>query len=348
MSPREMVARLTDRFALLGSASRSREARHRTLRSAIDWSHDLLSPAERLVFARLSVFAGGVDLEAAEAVCAADGGDRADNAETAWTLLGPLALAASNEPSVMRATALRGLALMAWSQSDFDEAEARCRESLEMCRDIGDAKGEVLSLEQLAQISHKTGGDFAQARAFANEALGLARHLDDQGLLARCLFRLGVIDWFEEKQADAAGNLETAAALAEQIGDDDLVAASMLVLGHLAATKGELRVAGARLSRALSRWREQVSPRQVALILDGLALAAADAGEGERATCLAAASRAIRRRIGTPTGSRLQRLLEERLGPPRKSSASRAASARGAHMSLPAAVAYALREDADD
>ncbi|OLC26324.1 MAG: hypothetical protein AUH40_04345 [Chloroflexi bacterium 13_1_40CM_65_17] len=463
MSPREMVARLTDRFALLGSASRSREARHRTLRSAIDWSHELLSPAERLVFARLSVFAGGFDLEAAEAVCAADGVDRADIAETVWRLVdkslvtvrqghegrtrhalletlreyglerlvaiagdetarqrhaahflalaetatarmrGPdvmswltrmeedsdnfrtaltggglepaarlrmastltefwdkrsrytearlylgEALAASNEPSVMRATALRGLALMAWSQSDFDEAEARCRESLEMCRDIGDAKGEVLSLEQLAQISHKTGGDFAQARAFANEALGLARHLDDQGLLARCLFRLGVIDWFEEKQADAAGNLETAAALAEQIGNDDLVAASMLVLGHLAATKGELRVAGARLSRALSRWREQVSPRQVALILDGLALAAADAGEGERATCLAAASRAIRRRIGTPTGSRLQRLLEERLGPPRKSSASRAASARGAHMTLPAAVAYALREDADD
>ncbi|TYK53649.1 AAA family ATPase [Actinomadura decatromicini] len=47
--------------------------RHQTLRAAVDWSHELCSPEERLLWARLSVFADGFDLEAAENVCGGDG-----------------------------------------------------------------------------------------------------------------------------------------------------------------------------------------------------------------------------------------------------------------------------------
>ncbi len=68
----EVEARLDQRFRLLVGGSRSAGERQQTLRATIDWSHTLLSPAEQQVFARLSVFAGGFDLEAAEAV-AADG-----------------------------------------------------------------------------------------------------------------------------------------------------------------------------------------------------------------------------------------------------------------------------------
>jgi predicted ATPase/DNA-binding SARP family transcriptional activator/tetratricopeptide (TPR) repeat protein len=67
--PQEIAARLDDRFSLLTSANRSALARHQTLRAAIDWSYDLLSGPERELFGRLSVFAGGVTLEAAESVC---------------------------------------------------------------------------------------------------------------------------------------------------------------------------------------------------------------------------------------------------------------------------------------
>ncbi len=459
MSPREMVARPNDRFALLGSATRSKDARHRTLRSAIDWSFELLSAPEKTVFARSAVFAGGFDLEAAEAVCAGDGVARADVTEMVWKLVDkslvavrqaregqtrhmlletlreyglerladtkddgatrkrhaayflalaekaaaglnspePLnwlrrmdedndnfraalsgggldaegrlrtavalteywdkrgrysearqylseALAASGEASILRATALRGLVLMALSQSDLDEADARCHQSLEMCRQIGDVAGEVWSLEQLARISHQR-EDLVQARELAGQALALARSLNDDRLRARCLFRIGLIDMYEGKQADAARNLESANALGEQTGDDGLVVASIVNRGYLAATRGDVRVAGAMFTDALSRWRENVSPRVVARILDGFALTAADAGQDERALLLAAAARALRRRIGTSADSRSQQLLRQRLGRARKSSQSRSASARGARMTLAAAVAYALGED---
>ena len=71
--PVEQIAtRLDDRFRLLTGGSRAALARHQTLRATIDWSYDLLTDPERAVLRRLSVFAGGATLEAAESVCAGD------------------------------------------------------------------------------------------------------------------------------------------------------------------------------------------------------------------------------------------------------------------------------------
>jgi predicted ATPase/class 3 adenylate cyclase len=68
MSPDSILERLDERFRLLSQGRRTALARHQTLRAAVDWSYDLLDPAEQLAFIRLSVFAGGFTLEAAEAV----------------------------------------------------------------------------------------------------------------------------------------------------------------------------------------------------------------------------------------------------------------------------------------
>ncbi|MFE9694489.1 BTAD domain-containing putative transcriptional regulator [Micromonospora sp. NPDC005806] len=73
LPPGEIAARLHDRFALLTAGARTGEARHRTLRATLDWSHDLLSEAERRLLRRLAVFRGGWDLAATEQVCAFDG-----------------------------------------------------------------------------------------------------------------------------------------------------------------------------------------------------------------------------------------------------------------------------------
>ncbi|MFB7170900.1 AAA family ATPase [Streptomyces sp. NPDC056254] len=70
LSPAQVLARLEDRFGLLTGGSRGGLSRHRALRTAIGWSHELCTPAERLLWARLSVFAGQFDLDAAEYVCA--------------------------------------------------------------------------------------------------------------------------------------------------------------------------------------------------------------------------------------------------------------------------------------
>ena len=67
MSPSEILARIDERFRLLGGGRRSRE-RHRTLTATVQWSHDLLTMDEQVVWRRLAVFVGGFDLDAAEAV----------------------------------------------------------------------------------------------------------------------------------------------------------------------------------------------------------------------------------------------------------------------------------------
>jgi len=70
LPPAELEARLDERFALLTGGSRAALPRQRTLRAMVDWSWELLTGAERAVLARLSVFAGGFGLAAAEAVAA--------------------------------------------------------------------------------------------------------------------------------------------------------------------------------------------------------------------------------------------------------------------------------------
>ncbi len=69
-TPSELAFRLEHRMAVLIGGSRDAPGRHRDLRGAIAWSHDLLPDAERVVFRRLSVFAGAWTIEAAAAVCA--------------------------------------------------------------------------------------------------------------------------------------------------------------------------------------------------------------------------------------------------------------------------------------
>ncbi|GGY30612.1 BTAD domain-containing putative transcriptional regulator [Streptomyces djakartensis] len=69
LTPRQIADRLDDRFRLLTSGSRTVLPRQQTLRAVVDWSWDLLDEAERTVLCEVSVFAGGWDLAAAEAVC---------------------------------------------------------------------------------------------------------------------------------------------------------------------------------------------------------------------------------------------------------------------------------------
>ncbi|MGD9891855.1 MAG: tetratricopeptide repeat protein, partial [Dehalococcoidia bacterium] len=69
----QILTRLEGTFRLLSGSSRAAPARQQTLQATLDWSYDLLSEEERVLFRRLAVFAGGFTLEAAEAVCGAMG-----------------------------------------------------------------------------------------------------------------------------------------------------------------------------------------------------------------------------------------------------------------------------------
>jgi predicted ATPase/class 3 adenylate cyclase len=74
LTPADLLDRLADRFRVVRGGGRGVE-RHQTLRATVDWSYRLLPGPERLLFDRLSVFAGGFDLAAAEGVCAGDAVD---------------------------------------------------------------------------------------------------------------------------------------------------------------------------------------------------------------------------------------------------------------------------------
>jgi predicted ATPase/class 3 adenylate cyclase/DNA-binding CsgD family transcriptional regulator len=99
LSAAEISARLDHRFRLLTTGNRTALPRHQTLQALIDWSYDLLTPQEQIVFGRLSVFAGGWTLDAAEAV--ASGGDIPD-----WQVLDLLAALVSK--SLVQADVIHG------------------------------------------------------------------------------------------------------------------------------------------------------------------------------------------------------------------------------------------------
>ncbi|HEU0294205.1 MAG TPA: adenylate/guanylate cyclase domain-containing protein [Anaerolineales bacterium] len=73
MSVEQMAARLGDIFNLLTSGNRTALPRQQTLRALIEWSYDLLSDSEKILFRRLAAFSGGWSLEAAESVCSVEG-----------------------------------------------------------------------------------------------------------------------------------------------------------------------------------------------------------------------------------------------------------------------------------
>lgn len=87
LTPVEIAARLSECFKLLTSAGRTAPQRHQTLHGALQWSYDLLTDTERLLFQRLAVFAGGWSLDAAQNVCAAGRIDAKDVLELVGRLV---------------------------------------------------------------------------------------------------------------------------------------------------------------------------------------------------------------------------------------------------------------------
>ncbi|MEU8378037.1 ATPase [Streptosporangium sp. NPDC048865] len=99
LSVEQILGLLADRFSLLAGASRTALPRHQTLRAAIGWSHELCEPAERLLWARLSVFAGDFELDAARYVCSGDSLQSEDIMELISSLVEKSILLSDGTPS---------------------------------------------------------------------------------------------------------------------------------------------------------------------------------------------------------------------------------------------------------
>jgi non-specific serine/threonine protein kinase len=101
MSPEQILGRLTDRYALLTRGSRGAPTRQQTLRLCIDWSFELCTAGEQLVWGRVAVFAGSVELDAAEQVCG-EGLDPGELLDTLTSLVEKSILIREEHGSVVR------------------------------------------------------------------------------------------------------------------------------------------------------------------------------------------------------------------------------------------------------
>ncbi|MER5761441.1 BTAD domain-containing putative transcriptional regulator [Streptomyces sp. NPDC002082] len=168
-----LAERLHDRFRLLNQVRRDAPARQRTLRAMIDWSWELLSPAEATVLRRLSVFAGGFTLEAAEAVCADEGA---------------AGQGIPGQDVLDLVTRLVDCSLVAAAYGDSAYGDARLR-LLESVAAYGlerlDAAGETAAVRQRHAEYYTGFAERAAGRLHGPEQGEWLRRLDREGLNAR-------------------------------------------------------------------------------------------------------------------------------------------------------------------
>jgi len=113
MSLAELAGRLDQRFRLLTGGSRTALARQQTLRAAVGWSYALLTGPEQVLLARLSVFAGGFGLDAAEAVCGSGDLDVLDVADLLGSLVDKSLVVAEQGGGTLRYRLLETIRLFA-------------------------------------------------------------------------------------------------------------------------------------------------------------------------------------------------------------------------------------------
>jgi non-specific serine/threonine protein kinase len=184
----QLIDRLDERFDVLTSGPRSALPRHQTLRGLVDWSHDLCPPAEQVLWARLSVFDGGADLDAIEAVC---GGPSGSILELVAGLVDKSVLIAAQSHDRIRFRMLETIrdygAQRLAEQPDADEIRARHRDHY--VREARKAAAAWFGPDQ-AEWVERTLADLGNLRAAFDHSLG--RHADRQialGLLAS-------LEWF--------------------------------------------------------------------------------------------------------------------------------------------------------
>ena len=158
LSPGQVLERLRDRLEL--RAGRDAEPRQQTLRATIAWSHELLRDDEQALFARLSVFAGGCRLEAAETVAGAD-------VDTLQSLVEKSLIRWSGERYAM----LETIREFAADQLDAEERDVLLRRLTAYAVELAEASTAALHTAEESAVSAQLAPDYANVRAGVSHAL---------------------------------------------------------------------------------------------------------------------------------------------------------------------------------
>ena len=267
LSPQQIADRLQDRFRLL-TGGRRRIQRQQTLEAALDWSHALLDKDERTLFRRLAVFAGGLSLDAAEAVCTADDIPAGSVLDLLGSLVAKsLVIAAEDERGDARYRLLETVRMYAEEKlAASGEAEtARARH-----RDWYLGWIESISLERLTFTP-------AAGRARAREGDNLRAAADwcdgddRPDLLARLVTRMYAPGMDTHDSREVRGRLLGALRDEERLSTEERVACHA-ELAAAAFTELELEIPMADSTRAIDLAAGRPGPFLVkALILRGFA-----------------------------------------------------------------------------
>lgn len=306
LSPREIAARLDDRFRLLVGGSRNTLPRHQTLQATMDWSYSLLSIQEQVLFRRLSIFTGGFALEAAEAICS--GADM--NADEVLILLAQLAnksLVAVEMPEM--GTRYRMLETVRQYGRDkllkSGEGSKVQRRHYDWYLALAEkAESQLAGPEQASwlerlEIEHdnlRTALDWSMKEPNAENGLRLAASLGTFWH-RRNYWREGR-EWLEKAITMSAGTrsfarvkslrfagmfafylgdnrsveplLEESLTLAKGLGDKQAIAESLLASGIIAGEKGDVARGTALLEESLDIFKEVGNKPRIASVLANL------------------------------------------------------------------------------
>jgi predicted ATPase/class 3 adenylate cyclase len=297
MNLESLLGRLDNRLKLLTGGSRDAPARHRALRSTIDWSYELLSPSERALFRDLSVFSGGATLEATENVV----GDEV-NVLDGLAALVDQSLVRQRDDDDVRFSMLQTIRDYALEllEDHGGEADVRDRHAhyyLELAEAFAAGDGAETAAHARIDIEHDNmraalswwldrAGEHPEPNA------GLALRL--AVALGRFWYRHGHAvegsEWLERSLANPADGLE------------DVRANGLRQLGVLMAQRGNLERATQLLEEALAIFRSRQDRVREGACLNSLGVVARSQRQFEHAKSLLIESVAIRRELQDSSG----------------------------------------------
>ena len=308
----EVAARLEVSFGLLTGGSRTALPRQRTLRASIDWSHELLDGDERVVFRRLSVFAGGFTLEAAETVCTGTEVERFAVLDLLMHLVQKSLVLVTKPGGHARYRLLEAVQEFGRERLDEsgEEPEIRSRHgsyylqyaeqiepkintgerwlwiqqlaverdnfraALEWSRRIGDDTGPRLAGALL--YFWFFGSQTSEGRRWLDGSVAALRKVENHSerALARAVVGAGLLAWVQGDYPVAHTALEEAVALFRQLGDRVALAHALRFLSSNCESEGDLVRARTLVEESLSLFRGESDPMGTAITLARLGITA--------------------------------------------------------------------------
>jgi predicted ATPase len=322
LSPSAMLARLESRLNLLTGGARDLPSRQQTLRSTVDWSYGLLNPAEQTLLRRLSVFAGGCTMEAAEAVCDTKtdlGLDILDgmasmvdkslaqqvepgDAETRFLMLSTIREYAlerltesDDESTTRRAHAAYYLVLAEEGAEDmaahpewldrFEIEHDNCRAALDYLAKTGDADWGLRLGAALFRF-WETREYLTEGRDSIARLLALPGTSARPKLRARLQFAAAVLAGEQGDYSSAQQLLEDSLEICLELNDTRGVAVALNALAVNARDRGDLPVASMLFERCIVIWKDLGDSADIARALSNLANVMKTQGDYVRASSL--------------------------------------------------------------